>query len=501
MKLKNSHQKLPTNFLDREVLRNKGQFWTPSWVAEAMISYLALNKKNNLIFDPAVGEGIFFKTAKEIGKETGREFNFQGRDIDVTAVNRAANNGLSNKEVSGVLIKDFLMDPPKRKFLAIVANPPYIRHHRLSKELKEKLKNFSEEILGKAIDGRAGLHIYFLIQSLELLEKDGRLAFIMPSDTCEGKFAESLWSWITKKYNLESVITFSPKATPFPGVDTNAMVFFIKNNKQNSKFIWSYCKKSNISDLKKWVLSDFKSFNKGVLEVKQRDIKEGISTGLSREQRSLELSGSTNLKGFANVMRGVATGNNNFFFLTKKQADERGIPEEFRVLAVGRTKDVEGDEITEQTLTNLEAKERPTILFSPDGRSIDGFPLKTKEYLLKGKNSKVNNGALVKTRKPWYKMEKRQPPPFLFTYLGRRNSRFIKNSAGVIPLTGFLCVYPLRNEKDFEEKLWKVLNHKKVLENLKLVGKSYGGGSIKVEPRGLERLPLPREVLEEFGLN
>ena len=35
---------------------------------------------------------------------------------------------------------------------------------------------------------------------------------------------------------------------------------------------------------------------------------------------------------------------------------------------------------------------------------------------------------------------------------------------------------------------------------LRLVGKSYGGGAIKVEPRALERLPLPPDVVAEVGL-
>lgn len=52
------HQKLPTNWDDREKLRDKGQFWTPGWVAEAMVSYIA--EDTELIFDPAIGRGAFF---------------------------------------------------------------------------------------------------------------------------------------------------------------------------------------------------------------------------------------------------------------------------------------------------------------------------------------------------------------------------------------------------------------------------------------------------------
>ena len=88
-------------------------------------------------------------------------------------------------------------------------------------------------------------------------------------------------------------------------------------------------------------------------------------------------------------------------------------------------------------------------------------------------------------------MERRTPPPLLFAYLGRRNSRFVRNRAGVVPLTCFLCVYPHPQVGDRVDSLWRVLNAPETIRNLRLVGKSYGGGAIKVEPRNLERLPIP----------
>lgn len=51
--------KLPATGEARELLRKKGQFWTPDWVAEAMVEYVFTNKGGKL-FDPAVGAGAFF---------------------------------------------------------------------------------------------------------------------------------------------------------------------------------------------------------------------------------------------------------------------------------------------------------------------------------------------------------------------------------------------------------------------------------------------------------
>jgi len=199
-------------------------------------------------------------------------------------------------------------------------------------------------------------------------------------------------------------------------------------------------------------------------------------------------------------MRGIATGANEFFFLTKEQAKNLQIPEKFFLPAIGRTRDAEEAFITKETIKKLEEKGRPTLLFFPNGVRWEDLPESVKNYIREGEKSGIAKRALISTRQPWYKMEVREVPMFLFAYLGRRNARFIKNEAGIVPLTGFLCVYPRSNDKKFIENLWRVLQHPSTISNLKLVGKSYGSGAIKVEPRSLERLPINTEIIEEIGL-
>ena len=128
------------------------------------------------------------------------------------------------------------------------------------------------------------------------------------------------------------------------------------------------------------------------------------------------------------------------------------------------------------------------------------MPKSVKDYILEGERAGLSKRALISTRQPWYKMEVRKVPIFLFSYLGRRNARFIKNEAGIVPLTGFLCVYPRSNNEKDIDKLWTILQHPGTISNLQLVGKSYGSGAIKVEPRSLERLPISSSLVHELGL-
>lgn len=131
---------------------------------------------------------------------------------------------------------------------------------------------------------------------------------------------------------------------------------------------------------------------------------------------------------------------------------------------------------------------------------MTSLPAPLKSYLRRGAARGLPRRPLIATRRPWYKMETRTPPPFLFAYLGRRAARFIRNRAEVVPLTGFLCVYARPEHARRLEQLWTLLQHPATVANLAQVGKSYGAGAIKVEPRALERLPLPPEALHAAGL-
>lgn len=292
-------------------------------------------------------------------------------------------------------------------------------------------------------------------------------------------------------------MTFASDASPFPGVDTNPLVFLICNQPPQDHFSWGMCVSAQTSDLKQWVESSFSRAGQN-LKIERRQLTEALATGFSRPPQA-KTEGPV-LGDFARVMRGIATGANEYFFLTRKQAIEFELPDEFLISAIGRTRDVLGDEITDEHLQQLDLAGVPTWLFSPDGRDWEQFPSAVKAYLKHGEELGIHHRTLIATRRPWYKMETRAVPPFLFAYLGRRSVRFIRNSAGVLPLTGFLCVYPYCTEVEFLAKFWKALLHPETIAHLALVGKSYGSGAIKVEPRALEKLQLPINVMKQCGL-
>lgn len=485
-------------WVEREGLRGKGQFWTPDWVADAMVAYAVRDART--VFDPAVGGGAFAAAVQLLAKAGGRRIRFEGCELDERVLAAARDVAGGRRSLGGVRIANFLEVDALPAGANVVANPPYVRHHRLGAKQKDFLRRIAVRNLGAVLDGRAGIHVFFLIHALSLLRSGGRLCFIMPADTCEGVFARTLWEWIGGRFRLEAVITFAPEATPFPGVDTNPVIFMIRKSEPQSQYVWSRCMRAGGRTLLAWVKGGFRLSKRGAVRAERREVRDGIAQGIARE-RVLAAPPKYVLGDFARTMRGIATGANEFFCLTRRQVDELGLEEELLVRAVGRTRDVSGDTLRMADLDLLESEGRATHLLVPDGRPLSAFSARTRAYLEHGMAIGLPSRALIAQRKPWYRMERRKAPRFLFAYLGRRNARFIRNEAGAWPLTGFLCVYPRGDSERFQERLWRILQDEETLRNLALVGKSYGGGAVKVEPRALERLPLPTELVERLGLH
>lgn len=484
--------------IEREALRNKGQFFTPEWVTSAMAHFILQNNPS-VIYEPGFGTGAFYyglKDAAEIEKKNVP--TYLGCETDKSALDHAKKHGLNEDVLSNIKINDFLKYKMPKPVDGIIGNPPYIRHHRIDLEYKKFLSNLSTQIIGKKIDGRAGLHVYFLIKSLTHLSTDGRLSFILPADVTEGKYSTLLWEWITNNYQIDSIVTFHPEKTPFPGVDTNAMIFNIINSKPKETFDWIICN-SNESDLAEYFRTRSTSnvLSNGLTIIK-RTILEGKQRGFSRPPTII---GEHKLfSDFAKCMRGIATGANDYFWLTKQQIIDLNLPEKYFIRAVGRTRDVKCGPITKKLLNELDSEGKPTFLLNLNGEKRENFPASIETYISHGEDLNLHKKPLISTRNPWYKMEKRKTPQILFSYLGRRANRFISNEAKVTSLTGFLCVYPIIDSKKYLKSLLQSLNHPKTIEKLSLIGKSYGKGSIKVEPRMLDNLPITLEVARETGL-
>jgi hypothetical protein len=121
-------------------------------------------------------------------------------------------------------------------------------------------------------------------------------------------------------------------------------------------------------------------------------------------------------------------------------------------------------------------------------------------YLESGKSQGVHSGYLASRRSPWYSQEKREPAPFLCTYMGREKGdgnpfRFYWNKSRATAANVYLLLYPKGKLEaalaDLPELYPIVFAQLRSLtgEHLIQEGRVYGGGLHKLEPKELANLP------------
>jgi hypothetical protein len=121
-------------------------------------------------------------------------------------------------------------------------------------------------------------------------------------------------------------------------------------------------------------------------------------------------------------------------------------------------------------------------------------------YLQEGRRLGIPSGYLASRRSPWYVQERREPAPFLCTYMGRPGAdgqpfRFFWNRSRAIAANVYLMLYPrgrlqaaLARMPDLGAMVFSWLQG---LDAGRLMGagRVYGGGLHKLEPRELAGLP------------
>ena len=123
----------------------------------------------------------------------------------------------------------------------------------------------------------------------------------------------------------------------------------------------------------------------------------------------------------------------------------------------------------------------------------------------------IHERYICRHRSPWYAQENRLPAPFLCTYMGRTGNgrgafRFILNRSKAITANVYLLLYPkpglakiLQETPELLETVWTALSRISC-DALTGVGRVYGGGLYKMEPRELGEAPLDTvlDVLPEI---
>jgi len=183
--------------------RNRlGQFATPNALAIEIARYVQSVADRRLrairFADPAVGTGSFYsamlavfgneRIESAVGVELDSDFSDAARDL-WTKMGLDVVRGDFTRIVAG-------SGRPVAPNL-ILANPPYVRHHHLKREEKERLQALACELSGVNVNGLAGLYVYFLLLATAWMEDGGYATWLIPSEFMDVNYGAELKRYFT----------------------------------------------------------------------------------------------------------------------------------------------------------------------------------------------------------------------------------------------------------------------------------------------------------------
>ena len=153
---------------------NLGQVFTPPSVVEFMLD---LCQNRGRVLEPSSGDGAFFRTLTE-----------QGRDcVGIELDPRVA--------PPGARVMDFFDYPETERFDSIIGNPPYVRYQDIAASTKAKLRS-------PLFDKRSNLFLFFIEKCVRHLNPGGELVFIVPREFIKLTAAKKLNAWLYEQGSI-----------------------------------------------------------------------------------------------------------------------------------------------------------------------------------------------------------------------------------------------------------------------------------------------------------
>ncbi len=475
----------------------RGGYYTPKPIANFLAQW-AIQSPNSKILEPSCGDGILIEAAINTLIKLGADKNATtelvcGVEFDQQeALKASARVHIITNSARQVIYNDDFFSYCKAHlsdtclFDVVIGNPPFIRY-----------QNFPEEQRRIAFDlmSQGGLHpsrltnswVPFLVASTFLLNDHGRIAMVIPAELLQVNYAAELRLFLSRYYSRLTLITF--KKLVFEDIQQEVVLLLGEKNGDEH---------TGIQTIELEGMEELSSFDHNInlnSKLKEMDHSSEKWTRYFLEDEDLKLlrmlqedQRLTVARDVLDVDVGVVTGLNEFFVLTEQQVKEYSVAPYAQSL-VGRSFQLQGLVFSNADWLLNTGNQTPSFLLNVPNVPFSELPDVLRKYISAGEEKEMHRGYKCRIRNHWYVVPSVWVPQAFMLRQVHTYPKIILNDA-VTTCTDTIHRVKFRNDAPPRQVAAAFMNSLTFAFS-EVMGRSYGGGVLELEPNEAEKLPLP----------
>lgn len=370
----------------------------------------------------------------------------------------------------------------------VAGNPPYIRFGHWNAGQREP---------AMAVLRREGLRpnrltnawVPFVVAATTLVREGGRVGLVLPAELLQVSYAAQLRDFLVSRYREITLVSF--RRLVFDGVLQEVVLFcgVVGSGPARIRTV-------QLDDADGLAEADLRAPSApALLHEREKWTAYFLDPPQIRTLRALaESAVLTRFGRAAEVDVGIVTGRNSFFTFTDAQACELGLVEHC-VPLVSRSAQLTGlfyD--TDCRKSDLNAGQRTWLLHAP----ADPQDAALLAHIAAGERAGVHRGYKCSLRKPWWITPSLWIPDLFMLRQIHLSPRLTVNAAEA---TSTDTVHRVRAAPGTDPRaLAAVFHNSATFAFAEIMGRSYGGGILELEPGEAEQLPIPPPACADADL-
>jgi len=473
-----------------ELRKSRGAFFTPPAIADFLTRW-AIRSPGDIVLEPSCGDAAFLTRAavrlRELGADGEMDLQLHACEIHEASAQAAEAAVASVGGKADIFRGDFFEAPLLHgAYDAVIGNPPYIRYQEWTGAARAKARQ-AALAAGRPLTALASSWAAFTIRSGELAKPNGRLALVLPAELLTVNYAAPVRSYLMDRFARVRLVLFEERV--FPGVLEEVVLLLAEGEGPTDHLEVSQLRDE--AELTNPITTRWRppeNASKWTPALIEHDAAETYAEVLAAGVfEVLQDWGETDL--------GMVSGNNRYFTLTEKEARQWGLDQASLLpISPPGSRHLRGLTFTDTTWRKMIQEGARGFLFYPGDEPTPA----EQRYIEHGEERGVHRAYKCRVRSPWWRVPLVDPPDLFFTYMNHDTARLTTNRAGVRHLNSIHGVRLHQDRRRIGQDLLPIASLNSItLLGAELVGRSYGGGILKLEPREADQLPVPSFELVE----